>query len=57
MNVEPNPILPIFQRNGWVSLNRIVEKKNIERKGGKKKRSGWWWLNANWENSKGTSKG
>lgn len=57
MNVEPNPILPIFQRNGWVSLNRIVEKKNIERKGGKKKRTGWWWLNANWENSKGTSKG
>lgn len=39
MNVEPNPILPIFSKK-WVSLNRIVEKKNIERKGGKKKRTG-----------------
>lgn len=32
MKVELNPILPIFQRMGGVSLNGIVEKKNIERK-------------------------
>lgn len=56
MNVEPNPILPIFQRNGWVWIE-LSRKRILKEKGEKKKGLADEWLNANWENSKGTSKG